>query len=184
MTFNPGAAGFNQTATQNAGFNQQSPLPKIKGYNVAQLPNLTPQLMNLLQQLASGFGQGAGGATDWLSRLASGDQSIFEEIEAPAYASFDKLLGNIANRFSNVGARDSSAFQGATAGAAGDLARNLASQRAGYRSDAVNSLLSNSQNLLQQRPYENIVAEKQQKNPWYNSLLQGLGQGIGKSIGG
>jgi len=176
MTFNAGPTGYNQTPYNTAGYGQ---LPKFKGYSSGQFPNLTPEMFQVLQQLASGFSAGAPGATDWLSRLASGDQGIFEEIEAPSYASFDKLLGNIANRFSQFGARDSSAFQGATAGAAQELAQNLGAQRAGYRNQAVQSLLQNSQNLLQQRPFENILAEKPQKSHWYDSLLGGAGTALG-----
>lgn len=164
MTFNPGPAGSNQRPQ------------KIAGYQQASIPQFTPEMMQLFQQLLSGITSGAGAGTNWLSQLASGDESAFGELEAPSYDAFNKLLGTISNRFSNVGARDSSAFQGATADAASRLAQDLGAQRLGIRSQAVQSLLQNSQNLLQQRPNENLLVPQQQKSHWYDSLLGGVGK--------
>lgn len=128
----------------------------ISGYNLKSVQNFTPQMMNLFQSLLSGAQGGAGGL-NYLSKLASGDESAFEQMEAPAYAGFNKTLGQLGSRFSQYGAQDSSAFQNATAGAGQDLAMNLQGQRSKMQTDAISQLLGFSNQLLGQKPYENVL---------------------------
>lgn len=78
---------------------------------------------------------------------------MFEQLEAPAYESFNKTLGQIGSRFSQFGAQDSSAFQNAVSGAGANLAQNLQSQRLGLQNNAVQQLLGHSTQLLGQQPY-------------------------------
>src|SRR5580698_10554595 len=66
-----------------------------KGYQKGQLSQFTPEQMQLFQSM---FGQVAPGS--YLSKLASGDQSQFDQLEAPAMRQFGELQGNIASRFS------------------------------------------------------------------------------------
>src|SRR5580658_8765737 len=80
-----------------------------KGFQ--KLPNFTPEMMQLFQSL---FGQL--GPSSRTARLAGGDESIFNEIEAPEYSKFTAGLGGLASKFSGMGgtgARKSSGFQNA-----------------------------------------------------------------------
>jgi hypothetical protein len=130
------------------------------GYKVRQTPNFTPEMMKLFQSLLGGAQGGASGGLDFLSQLASGDESAFADAEAPAYAAFDKTLGQLGSRFSGLGAMDSSAFQQATSGAAGELSQNLQSQRLGLRQGAIDRLLGLSTSLLGQKPYDTTLEKK------------------------
>ena len=130
------------------------------GYRATQLPTMTPEASNLYNKLLGGVSRGSEGAISRLSRLASGDESLFKEMEAPAYQAFDKLLGQIGSRFSQFGARDSSAFQNAVAGQGAELAQNLSSQRNQIQNDAIMQLLGLSNQLLHTSPFENVLTPK------------------------
>jgi hypothetical protein len=152
-----------------------APRANISGYKQRTMPNFTPEQMNLFSQLLGGAQKGLGGGTggggagglDYLSQLAAGDEGAFEQTEAPAYSAFDKLLGQMGSRFANVGALDSSAFQNATSGAAGEFAKDIGAQRMGIQQGAIERLLGLSQNLLGQRPYETFQEKK--RTGWDNA---------------
>ena len=133
---------------------------KPKGYNISQTANFTPEQMQLFSSLLSSSKNGAEGGMDFLTKLSQGDEGMFQQLEAPAYSSLEKSLGNISSRFSQVGAQDSSAFQNALAGQAGSLAENLGSQRIGLQNQSVNQLLNQSQLLLGQRPFDTQLQKK------------------------
>lgn len=160
--------------------------PKIPGYNVGQLPQFTPDQMSLFKGLF-GAQPGIEAGIGQLSKLASGDESMFGQLEAPAYTSFNRLLGQIGSRFSGqgMGGQRSSAFQNAVSGAAGDLAQGLQSRRLALQQQAIAELLGLGENLLGQRPYQNVLTEK--SPGFWRSLIGGLGEGAGalsKGIGG
>lgn len=136
------------------------PRASISGYKVRNAPNFTPEQMNLFSQLLGGAQQGIGQGLGSLSNLASGSEEGFDQLEAPSYSAFDKLLGQIGTRFAGMGAIGSSAFQNATSGAAQSLAENLGSQRMGLQQDAVDRLLSLANQLLGQRPYDTFLEKK------------------------
>jgi hypothetical protein len=154
-----------------------------KGYQKGQLSQFTPEQMQLFQSL---FGQI--GPNSFLSKLASGDQSQFEQLEAPALKQFGALQGQIASRFSGMGsgARHSSGFQNATNQAASDFSQQLQSQRMGLQRQALMDLMGISESLLSQRPYEKFLTEKQV--PFWQKLLEGglggLAGGFGSGFGG
>ena len=145
-----------------------TPRKSPSGYNVRQMSNFTPEMMQLFNSLIGGAQGGAGGGLDFLSQLASGDESAFTSAEAPAYSAFNKTLGQLGSRFSQYGAQDSSAFQNATAGAGQDLAQNLQAQRLGMRQGAIDRLLGLSTSLLGQRPM---------RISWKRSLEESIGVG-------
>ena len=130
------------------------------GYNVTQATNFTPEMQKLFDSLVGSVQGGVTGGTDYLSKLASGDTSAFEEMEKPAYNAFEKQIGALGNRFSHLGALDSNYFENATAGAGRELQENLQSKRTQMRQDAIKSLMDQSNQLLNQRPFENIAEEK------------------------
>lgn len=123
------------------------------GYSQYQLPQFTPQQMQLYNQMIGSLG-GLGGGMDYLNRLASGDEELFKQIEAPAYQALQQQQAQTAGRFSGVGGQDSSAFANALAGQSGQMAQNLASQRSQMQQGAIDKLMGFSERMLQQRPYE------------------------------
>lgn len=160
-----------------------APKANISGYKTINTPNFTPEQMNLFSKLLGGAQGGIGGGLDYLSKLASGDQSGFAEAEAPAYSAFQKSLGQLGSRFGDIGAIGSSGFQNATSGAAQSLAENLGAQRMGIRHNAIQELLGLSNNLLSQKPYNTSFIPEDEGFDWA-SLLGQLGGGALGSIGG
>jgi hypothetical protein len=146
------------------------------GYKSGRLQNFTPEMMELFKSLFGHVGEGS-----YLSRLAGGDESLFEEMEAPALRQFSGLQGNLASRFSGMGmgARRSSGFQNTSNQAASDFAQDLQSKRQGLQQQAIRDLMGLSGSLLGQRPYEQFLTPK---SSWLDSLggLGGLLGGIGK----
>ncbi len=150
-----------------------------KGFNLAQLQQYTPQQMQLHGQQ---FEQVA--PDSFLAKLAGGDQSAFAEMEEPAMRQFSELQGNLASRFSGMGmgARRSSGFQNANTAAAQDFASQLASRRMDMRRQAIQDLMGFSNQILNQRPYERMLQEKQKKKkPFWQQAL-GLISPVGGDI--
>lgn len=145
-----------------------------RGYKHGQMQQFTPEQMQLFQQM---FGQV--GPESYLSRLAGGDQDMFNEMEAPAMRQFGQMQGNIASRFSGMGmgARRSSGFQNTMNQAGSDFAQDLASRRQQLQQGAIRDLMGLSNQLLGQRPYEQFMIKKQP------SFMQSLGGAIGENLG-
>lgn len=128
------------------------------GHKLAQIQQLTPEQMELLSQMAERLGPDS-----WLARLAAGDESMFDEMEAPALKQFSALQGNIASRFSGMGqgARSSSGFQNTMTQAGSDFAQQLQSKRMDLRNQAMKDLMGYSSDFLDKRPYEQMLYEKE-----------------------
>lgn len=177
-----GSAGFKNAAgspslgNTSGGFKEKIP----KGYKAGALQQFSPEQMQLFQQLFSNVGPDS-----YLSRLAGGDESIFKEIEAPAFRQFQELQGDIGSRFSNMGmgARRGSGFQNSANQQSSDFAMQLQSQRQGLQQQAIKDLMGLSSELLGQRPFERTLTEK--SKPWWQEAATafsgGLGQGLGRS---
>lgn len=159
------------------------------GIQTQQISNFSPQQQKLFRQLLGGINQGGGigAGLGRLNRLASGSQEGFEELEAPAYADFQKQLGQIGTRFAGLGAQGSSAFQNATSGAASDLTQKLQAARMGIQNNALQSLLGQSNELLGQKPFTTLYSQPDQGFDW-GSLLGSLTGSffgpLGGSLGG
>lgn len=165
------STGFNPT-TMNTGMTKEK-IPS--GFKKGTLNNFTPEQMQLFQQLFGHLGPDS-----FLSKLASGDQGMFDEMEAPALRQFSGLQGNLASRFSGMGglgARKSSGFQNTINSAASNFAQQLQSQRQGLQQQALQDLMGLSNQLLGQRPQENFLIQKQQNQ-------SGLGGALGAGLGG
>lgn len=148
------------------------------GYRSAQVQNFTPEQMQLFQQMFGNLGP-----QSFMGKLAAGDQSQFEQLEAPAMRQFGEMQGNLASRFSGMGtgARRSSGFQNTMTSAASDFAQQLQSQRMGLQTQAVKDLMSMSNDLLNQRPFDQQFVQKQ--IPFWKQLLGGVAGGVGQGIG-
>lgn len=152
-----------------------------KGYSQGRLQNFTPeqykQFQNMFQHV---------GPDSYLSKLAGGDEDMFNQIEAPAMRQFSGLQGNIASRFSGMGtgARRSSGFKNTINQASSDFAQDLQSKRQGLQGQAIMDLMNMSGSLLGQRPYDNFLVQKQKKKSFFENLFGGIAPIAGAGIGG
>ena len=152
-----------------------------KGYSQFTTQKYTPDQMNLFQSLFKHLGPDS--AT---SKLASGDQSQFEALEAPALRQFSQFQSDTANRFSGMGtgARRSSGHANYQNQGASEFAEKLQSQRLGLQQNALRDLMGMSTSLLAQQPYEQFLLEKQQKPNRWGSIVGGALPIVGAAAGG
>lgn len=151
------------------------------GYKAGRMQNFDSNQQQLFQQMFSHA------SPDSLTgKLAGGDQSAFEQMEAPAMRQFAGLQGNIASKFSGMGqgARNSSGFQNEMNQATSDFAQQLQSQRQQLQRQALQDLMGMSSTLLGQRPYENFMVKKQRKPSFLQRLMGGAAPAAGGLIGG
>lgn len=165
MQSRTGAAVGNRTTGSHALGTSTVP----SGYAMGQLQQFTPEQMDLFKQLFSQTG-----SDSQLGKLAMGDQSQFEQLEAPALKQFGQLQSGLASRFSGMGlgAQKSSGFQQAQNSAAQDFAERLQSNRMGLQRQAQQDLFGLSRDLLGQRPYDQFLTQKEK--PLWQQLLLGL----------
>lgn len=181
MPFNPGATGSGLVGsrTTRSGYNPEFTVGKSKGgYRPASMQQFTPEQMNLFQQMFGHLGP-----ESFLGKLAGGDQSQFEAMEAPALRQFQELQGGLASRFSGMGsgARRSSGFQNTMNQASSNFAQDLQAQRMGIQQQAIRDLMGMSNQLLGQRPYENQLLKKDPS--FLQQMLLGLGGGLSQGFG-
>ena len=143
---------YNQMASPKT-WQSKSP----RGYQSGFLQQMGPEQMGLMNQNIGMLGQDS-----YLGRLASGDQSQFEQMEAPAWQQFQQAQGQMASRFSGMGmgAQKSSGFKNSMGQMGSDFASQLQSKRMDYRRQALEDLMGFSNQLLGQRPYEQFMAQK------------------------
>lgn len=139
---------------------------RVAGHKQYQMPQFTPEQMQLFQQMFSHVGPDS-----YLSKLAGGDEEAFNQMEAPAMRQFQGMQGQLASRFSGMGmgGRRSSGFQNTMSQASSDFAQDLASKRHSMQTDAIRQLMGMSNELLGQRPNENVLVK--QPMPFYQQLL-------------
>lgn len=148
------------------------------GYNLTQMNNFSPEQMELFKSLFSHLSP-----ESQTAKLASGDQSVFSQIEAPAMRQFQQLLGQNASRFSGLGmgARRGSGFANLQNQSTSDFAQDLSSRRQMLQRQALMDLMGLSNQLLSQRPYENVLTPK--KSSFLDQLGIGLAGGLGQGLG-
>lgn len=155
------------------GISQNDKIPS--GARAYQMQQFTPQQMEMLDQ-----GYERVGPNSNTSRLAAGDQGMFDEMEAPALRQFSGLQGNMASRFSqggDLGNRRSSGFQNEMTAAGSNFAQELQARRQGLMRQATQDLHSMSQDLMGQRPYDRWVENKREKQgtKWGGIIGGGVG---------
>jgi hypothetical protein len=149
-----------------------------KGYELGRISNFNPQQKKLFSSLFSHVGPDS-----FLSRLSEGDEDIFNEIEAPAFRQLQQLQGGLASRFSGaapgqMSSRRGSGHRNAQNQLLSDFAMGLQSQRHELTSQALRDLMGMSNQLLNQRPYENFLSQKPEKQDFLSQILGGLSSGI------
>ena len=165
-----------------------------KGYSTVS--TFSPEQQSLFQQLMQSL-QGAQGnisqnplykgGTNYLQNLFSGSPEAFSAFEAPYLRQFnEQTVPALAERFTGLGARNSSAFQQALGQAGSGLSESLASLRSGLQMQALPQALGYAQ-----QPFSNIFgtlglntqAFMPKQLPWWQQLLLGLGGGAGQGLG-
>jgi hypothetical protein len=152
------------------------------GNKVRHIPNFTPEMYDMFMNMISMLGPDSE-----LYKLAMGDEETFDKIEAPAFRQFGETQGNIASRFSGLGGagstggRKSSGFGTQMNAAASDLAMKLQGQRSQLSSQAMKDLQGMANNLLNQRPYENVLQGK--KPSAWDQFLGSMANSAGESAG-
>lgn len=170
--------GGNISSSQT-GFQAGNKVPK--GYQMGQVQNFTPEMMGLFQQLI-----GQVGPDSYLSKLAGGDEAIFNQIEQPSLKQFGGLQAGLASKFSGMGqgSRNSSGFQNTQNQAAMDFASQLQANRQNLQQTALKDLMSMGNQLLGNRPYDQfLVEEEEEQNPWWKNLIGGGLRGGGAALG-
>lgn len=181
--------------------------------NRAEQPYNPPADYNtVMQSLRQPFQQGSAQQTgmNYLQGLMSQDPQAMQAFEAPYKRQFsEEILPQIAQRFSGLGALNSSGFQQALARAGEGLSERLAALHGGLGMQAAGMMpgmsqmnQQNAQGLLggatfpermqnqyQQQAlgtqgfgYANIPAQQRQPGMG-QSIMPGIGQGIGQGIG-
>ena len=156
---------------------------KGTGYKQIQTPTLNPEQQNLFKMLMGGSQEGLGAGLSHLTGLAKGDQSQFEQMEAPAFRQFAGLQGNLASRFSGMGSgsRRSSGFKNTMNEASMDLSERLQSNRLNMQNDAIRQLMGLGDSLLNRQTFETSLIPKKQSGLMQilASLSGGAAQGLG-----
>ncbi len=164
----PSASTGSASGQNQAGMKEKVP----SGYKKSVVNTYSPEAMQLLEQLMQHLGPDS-----YLSKIASGDQSFFEEMEAPAMRQFQGLQGDLASRFSGagMGSRKGSGFMNAANQQTSDFAQDLQSKRQQMQMEAIKELMGMGSSLLSKNnPYETDVVEK--NKPWWQELLKGGAQ--------
>lgn len=163
------ANGFDVSSNDRGGQPGDS-IPK--GYRAGQMQQFDPRQMELYNQ-----GIDRLGPDSYLARLASGDPSLFEDMEAPAWRQFQEAQGGLASRFSDMGmgSRGGSGFKNAANQQSIDFATQLQSKRQELMRQALQDLHSMSQDLLNQRPNQKFLIQKQHKPSGFQQFAQYVG---------
>lgn len=165
--------------------------PKAAGYDIVKSPRMSPELMQMWEQLRGGAQPGVQAGLGQLSQLAGGgNEELWRQLEAPAMRQFGQLQGQTASRFSQasgggaMSSRRGSAFQNEMGGAAADLAERLQGHRLGLQRGAIQQLLGMYGDLMQHDPYEMLHIQQERKPNIWQKLLGGFLPAAGAGIGG
>ena len=167
MTGNRGAAGSAQQGNATGDI-----IPK--GYRKGQLQQFTPEQTELFQRLFSNLSP-----QSYTARLAGGDEAAFQEIEKPDWRLFSEAQGQLGSRFAELApgamsATRGSGFKNAAGQLGSDFASQLAARRHQLQSNAMNQMFELSNSLLNQRPTEQFLIQKQQ--PFWKQLLLNMNE--------
>jgi hypothetical protein len=144
-----------------------------KGFSLAQLSQYTPEQMSLFKRMFSDVDQDS-----YLSKLAGGDESYFDELEAPAWRQFQEAQGQLGSRYSQLApgalsSQNGSGFKNAAGQLGSDFAMNLASRRRELQRQAIYDLQGLGTSLLSQRPVDRALLERgegKQKTAWGSAI--------------
>lgn len=165
------------------GYSSQYGTKTPKGYSQYSLPTMNPQQQQYYGEQFGAVQPGVMDAISQLRKMAGGDESYYNQLEAPAYRNFAQGIGQLGSRFAGMGmgATGSSGFKNAGAGMATDLSTSLQSQRMNLQQQAMQELLGLSGQLMGRQTHEYGLARKAPS--LWESLLPALMQGLGQAGG-
>lgn len=175
-----------------AGYDSNKALKK-SGYKSISVPTMSPEVMDRWRRTIGAVEPSALSSIGDLGRISQGDESYFQQLEAPAHRQYQQGIGQLASRFSaggpgsgSMSARQSSAFANAGAGYAGEFAENLAAQRYSLQDRAREQLLSLYGELMSSDPYEQVLQKRKQSGwkKWLGASLPIIGGVAGGIAGG
>jgi len=151
------------------------------GYKKYSVQQWTPEAVQNLKGLWQHVGPDS-----YLARLAGGDQSFFDQMEAPAHRQFQEQQGQLGSRFSQLApgamsAQRGSGFSNAANQQTADFSMGLAARRQELQQQAIKDLMGLSHILMNEQPYENGLIQKEQKQGFDWGGLAGAGIG---AVGG
>ncbi len=142
------------------------------GYDLLQIPTMGQDQRGIYDMLRS-IMQGGQGGFDLMGKLAGGDISQFEQMEAPAMRQLqESILPGIAQRYGSQGVGQSSGFQQAATAAGTNLAEMLQGQRMGIQQQSLAQLLGLGKQLLG-TPTEQFGIGEQQEGALAGLLASG-----------
>ncbi len=148
-----------------------------KGERTQQHPLLTPEQQGLQQQQIQGVSQQMPEMFRYLQQILSGDQDLMDQFQDPSRRSFrEQTIPSIMERFTGMGAQESSGFQQAITGAGQRHEEGLAAQQANLKGQAFNQLLQ-MMGLTQQPSFENVL------RPATSGIAGPLAEGAGQAGG-
>ena len=143
MSFNTAGNDFDLAAQFDTRENQPSKGRNFldflfgKGEKSGQFQQFTPQQQGLQQQVIGGTQSGLPDLFQYLTQILSNDPELMKQFQAPSLRMFEEQIKpGIAERFSAMGAQDSSAFAESLGEAGKSLAESLAAQQAQLKSNA------------------------------------------------
>ena len=152
-----------------------------KGYEMYGLPTMGGGQKQLYDLFKGQFEGGAGNVFQKLFGLAGGEPGQFAQLEAPALAQFQQQIApQIAQRYAGSGIGSSSGMQNSIAGAGGNLAQNLQSQRLGIMQQSMRDVLGIGEHLLGMPTQQYGLVQKENL---LRDLMQLLGQAGGTAGG-
>ncbi len=153
-------------------------------YEIGSIQKFTPEQNKIHQYMGDLLGP-----SGYLSKIAGGDESFFQEMEAPALRQHQAITSGAGSRFGNLGlgnaksggfSMPSSSFK--------DFAAALQANRTQQRMSAINSLMSGSNAYLSHKPTEKLLVPENDplKYSKLSSTIFGAGGGAlqGGAMGG
>lgn len=162
-----------------------------RGYSAGRLQQFTPEQQSLYQSLFPYVSPGS-----QLAQQSQGSDQGFSQYEDYANRQFQNFSGQNASRFSGGGggfglggegamsARRGSGFQNQQTQGAQDFASTLAMQRQSLQRQALMDLMGLSESILGQRPSEQFLIKKPQKQSFGSKLFGAAAPLAGGAIGG
>lgn len=142
-----------------------------------QLPTMTGQQRQYLDQLMEQLQQSSPEMWNYLNSLLSGEGADWEAFSAPYMRQFEEeTIPGIAERFGGAGAQSSSGFQQALGKAGAGLQEQLAQLRGQLRMGAAQQIQGMMGQGLGQRAFENLYIPRGQ------GFLQGMAPAIGGAL--
>jgi len=154
-------------------------------YEIGRIQRFTPE-----QQKIHKYMHDLVGPSGFLSKIAGGDESFFQEMEAPALRQHSAISGGAASRFGNLGMGSAKSGAFSMPGSSfKDFAAALKANRTQQRMDAINSLMSGSNAYLSHKPTETLLVPENDPFTKYSKIgptVFGAGGGAlqGGAMGG